>query len=377
MKILVTGSHFTAAQAVIEQLQKHPGVNIVYLGRAYTREGDPTPSVESQVLPKLGVKFVPLISGRLQRSFTRYTIPSLLKIPFGFIQAFYLLLKERPSVVLSFGGYLGVPVVISAWALSIPVIIHEQTLVTGLANEISSLFADKIAVSFNKNMGKKMILTGNPIRKELLASFKQQKAGNLTTDYHKILEVSKKEKLPLIYITGGNQGSHIINETVYQILEELTKKACVIHQTGDSKFQDHDKLVAKQRELSFPQRYIVKKWVTTAELASFVKQIDLAISRGGINTLYELAYFGIPALVIPFPYLYKDEQTTNARYFAQLGMAQVLEQRDLSAPTLLEKVQQLLKQLPQRKKQAQGARSLVIPDASKRLALETLLLGRA
>src|SRR5260221_10967548 len=133
MKILLTGAHFTPAQAVIEELQDDK-IEIVYVGRTTTREGDSTPSVESEVLPKLRVKFVPIIAGRIRKVFDLWTIISLLKIPIGFIQAPFILLSENPDVIVSFGGYVAVPVVIWGWLLSKPIIVHEQTLVTGLAN---------------------------------------------------------------------------------------------------------------------------------------------------------------------------------------------------------------------------------------------------
>lgn len=378
MKIVVTGTHFTPAQAVIEELQTHPHVEVVYLGRRFTREGDTSPSAESLVLPGLGVKFIPLTAGRLQRVFTVHTIPSLLKIPLGFLQAFFILLKEKPDVVLSFGGYIGVPVVISAWLLSIPVIIHEQTLVTGLANEISSLFATKIAVSFKNDQEKdrRIILTGNPLRKAVIEIRENPGKEKISPDIASVIQTSQKESKPLIYITGGNQGSHIINQACLQILEDLTSEACIIHQAGDSKYNDFEKLASKQELLSHGSRYVVKKWVETEDVAAILKEADLVVSRGGINTIYELSYFSIPALVIPLPFIYKDEQTTNAHYFAKLGLAQVLLQKDLTAPKLYQSIIKMLKNLPQLKKQAQNARSVVIFDAAKRLALETLLLAR-
>src|SRR5437868_379316 len=119
MKILVTGAHFTPAVATIEQLKKYPDISIVYVGRKTTQEGDSSPSAESKILPTLGIKYIPITTGRLQRSFTIYTIPSLLKIPIGFIQAFYLILKEKPTVILSFGGYVALPLVFVGWLFSI------------------------------------------------------------------------------------------------------------------------------------------------------------------------------------------------------------------------------------------------------------------
>ena len=169
MKILVTGAHFSVAAAVIEQLKKIRGMEIVYVGRKSTLEGFGGESLESMELPKMGVKFIPLTAGRLQRSFSWHTIPSLLKIPIGFVQAGWILVRERPEEVVSFGGYVSVPVVVWAWLLSIPILVHEQTLVTGLSNWVGGLLADRVAVSFDVEYGfdpKKVVLSGNPIRSE-------------------------------------------------------------------------------------------------------------------------------------------------------------------------------------------------------------------
>lgn len=371
MKILITGSHFTPAQAVIEELQKNSKVEIVYFGRKFTREGDKSPSVESEILPKLGVKFIPVIAGRLQRSFTRYTVSSLLKVPLGILQSFYLMVREQPNVILSFGGYVAVPTVISAWILSIPVIIHEQTLVSGLANTISSWFASKIAVSFPDNKSfdpNRTVVTGNPMRKGLFEI-------NRKSEFSKIVESAKKEKLPLILITGGNQGSHVINEAVYEILEELNEAAFIIHQTGDSKFKDYERLSDKKNSLKFLNRYFVAKWISGNEIGFIFKDADLVVSRAGINTLLELAYFGVPTLVIPIPYIYKNEQMVNARFFAKAGLAKILPQSELTAERLLKEIKEMTCDLAVLNKRAQEAKGVVIPDAAKRLALETLLLA--
>lgn len=367
MKILVTGAHFTTAVAVIEELKKQKDIKIVYVGRKTTREGDSSPSVESKVLPEMGVKFIPIITGRLQRAFTIYTIPSLLKIPIGFIQAFFILLKEKPDVILSFGGYVAVPQVLAGWLLSIPIIIHEQTLISGLANTISSFFADKIAVSFESNLtfkDGKTILTGNPLRKEILNSTKE----DLSNEYKSVFNIAKKDGLPVILVTGGNQGSHAINVAVEDCLNDLLKIAFVIHQTGDSKFQDFERLQIRKND-----RYVASKFIYK-EMAYILKNVDLVVSRAGINTLSELAYLGTPTLVIPVPYLYKDEQNENAKYFEKLGLTKILPQKNLNGKNLLENIKNMIKNIDELKNKAKGAKGIIIPDAAKRLALETILL---
>lgn len=352
MKILITGAHFTTAVAVIEELKKQQDVALVYVGRKTTREGDSSPSPESKVIPELNVKFIPITTGRLQRSFTLYTIPSLLKIPIGLIQAFFILLNEKPNVILSFGGYVAVPLVIWGWLMSIPVIIHEQTLVTGLTNKISSWFATKILTSYdvkNDFPKNKVILTGNPLRKEILEAKSKAKSDK-----------------PLIFITGGNQGSHVINEAVENILPELKKLGKIVHQTGDSKFQDFERL-----EKLSDENYQVSKFIYT-EMPSLLKSADLVISRAGINTLTELAYFGTPTIVIPVPYLYSDEQTKNAKYFSELGLVKILPQSKLNGNSLLDLIKESLKD-EKFKISAKNARSVVSLDAAKKIALETLL----
>lgn len=371
MKILITGAHFTPAVAVIEELKKIKGVEVVYVGRKTTMEGDETSSVESTVLPARGIRFVPIITGRLQRAFTIYTIPSLLKIPIGFIQALQIILSEKPDVVLSFGGYVAVPIVIAGWFLSVPIIIHEQTLVSGLANKISSCFADKIAVSFEQSTfkGEKVILTGNPIRRDIVDISQGVK---LT---HPWGGVGRHRGLPTILVLGGNQGSHVINLSLEGCLRQLTKIANVIHVTGRNKFKDFERLEEFGRLEKFGKRYMAKQWLEK-EYGAILQNADLVISRAGINTLMELAYLGKPALVVPIPYLYQDEQNKNAKLFEKLGLVKILPQSKLSSRMLFQEIKRMLKNINELKEAAKKAKSVIIPDAAKRLAIETMLLSK-
>lgn len=364
MKVLVTGAHFTPALAVIEEFKKN-GVDVLYVGRRTTMEDFKGDSVESQVLPKLGIKYLAITTGRLQRSFSIHTIPSLLKIPIGITQTFLIFLHQKPDVILSFGGYVAVPVVFVGWLFSIPIIVHEQTLVSGLANKISSFFADKIALSFSTSPGGKKVLTGNPLRKEIIQPVKK-----IPEEYYKIFSEAKKEKLPVILVTGGNQGSHVINEAVEDCLNKVLKISYIIHQTGDSSFGDFERLEKLQNE-----KYLVKKWIGE-EIGAIMKKVDLVISRAGVNTLSELAFFGTPALVIPLQPLYQDEQVKNAKYFQKLGLVRILPQSKLSEATLFKELKSCLNDLDNLKKNAKPAKRFVIPDAAKRLALETILLGK-
>jgi len=403
MKILISGAHFTPAQAVIEELLKfkketdirkqslqilsqrsfadaQDDTRIVYVGRRTTREGDRSLSVESQVLPKMGVKFISITAGRISRYISFASVISLFKIPIGFVQAFIILLKEQPNVVVSFGGYVSVPLVFMAWLLNIRVIIHEQTLVSGLANTFSALFADKIAVSFEQGYSfnkSKTMVTGNPMRRKIIEPV--QKGSK---EIEEMINLSEKQKKPLILITGGNQGSHSINEVVEEGLEELTKKYVVIHQTGDSKFKDYERLAQKQDSGSKVRgtiearmtavNYYVTKWISEDDMGRLYANVDFVVSRCGANTLLELAYHQIPTVMIPLLFATKDEQTKNAKFFSAKGLGVVLSQKDLSVENLLEKIG--LVNTFQAKIAAKDAKNVVILGAEKKLAQEILLL---
>ncbi len=369
MKVLITGSHFTPAQAVIEKLLEIPEIKIVYLGRKYARDDDSERSVESQVLPKLGVKFIPIIAGKLNRFFSLQTIISFLKTPVGFIQSFYYLSKEKPDLIVSFGGFIGLPVVICSWLLSMPSLIHEQSLKMGLSNLISSFFANKVAVSFGGFKvpsflnPEKFTVTGNPIRAQMKES--KTRAGK---EFLAFIEKSEKRGKPILLVTAGNQGSHILNLNIEDRLKDLTNMAFVIHQTGSSKFDDFSNLRKYESE-----NYIVRKWIDAADLSYIYEHTDLCLCRGGMNTLLELSFKSVPALIVPIQI--GNEQKNNAAFFTSKGLGEYILENKLTPNVLVEKIKSMLEKKSLLKKSAKtSAKGLVIPDGEKRLVQEILLL---
>jgi UDP-N-acetylglucosamine--N-acetylmuramyl-(pentapeptide) pyrophosphoryl-undecaprenol N-acetylglucosamine transferase len=362
MKIVLTGTHFTPAQALAESLQSVQGLELVYIGRKSTREGDKTGSIESHVLPALGVKFVPMISGRLSRNFSIWTLISLLKLPIGFVQSFWFLMKESPDVIVSFGGYLAFPIVFWGWWLSIPIVIHEQTLRLGLANWLSLPFATKIALSFpikSLNHDLRVEVTGNPIRQEILT---EVKAGKELDEF-----VKHDTKTPLLLILGGNQGSHFINRLIGKNLTQLTQMYRIVHQTGDSKFNDYDYLIEEKAKLSDPSRYFVSKWYDSRDLAVVIAKADLVITRGGMNTLYELALKKKPALVIPIPVSVQKEQLQNAKFFQKVKLGDYLTQGEITEQVFFHRISSMLK-APERFYGSVDSQKFFVADGASRLA---------
>lgn len=312
MRVLITGGHLAPALSVIEVLPKDTRVLIV--GRKYTFEGDKNLSFEYQVAQALKIPFKSITTGRLQRVFTQYTVPSLVKIPLGFIEAFRIVYGLKPDIILSFGGYISLPVVLSGVVLKVPIVIHEQTIGAGLASRIEGIFAKKVCISFPTSrkyfQEKKTILTGNPIR--------QFKIGRLPFNI-------SQEKIPLLYITGGSAGSHTINLVIEKCIKKLLYNFKVIHQTGDSwDFKDFDRLRKLREDLTpkLKKRYFIAKFIEPSVVGTVIKNADLVISRGGINTVTELIYFAKPSIIIPL----NNEQMENAKLLKNTGFGEIIEQ---------------------------------------------------
>ena len=172
MKIAITGGHSTGLALMEAIKQKYPDWEIYYFGRKYSLEGEKALSFDYKVVSQIkGVNFISLTTGRLQRKLSFSALISLFKIPYGFVQSLFWLLRIKPEVIVSFGGYVSVPLVVAGWILRIPSLAHEQTLVFGLATRINRLFVQKIAVSHRQLLDKlpksKGVYTGMPLRLSL------------------------------------------------------------------------------------------------------------------------------------------------------------------------------------------------------------------
>lgn len=361
-RIIITGGHLTPALGIIEIL-KNKNFEIFYIGRQYSQEGIKIPSQESIIIPKVGVNFIPIVTGRLQRKFTIYTIPSLLKIPIGFFQAIFLVWRIKPSLILSFGSYVSVPVVFAGWLLGVPVITHEQTVYCGLANKINSFFSTKIAISFRESLPlfpfKKTVVTGNIIRKGILLPKK--------TDFSEQIEsLVCKYKQPLIFITGGNQGSLIINQAVIDSLKALLKKYIIVHQTGSF---DYPNVLKKYGELPIDcrQKYFVKDFLTTEEIGWVLNNANLIISRAGANITYEIGVLGKPAIFIPLPFAGGQEQLKNAMVLKKIGLAEVIIQKELSSKKLIFQIEKIFKNYQDYLSAGRDAKKIFIKNGAKNL----------
>ncbi|MCL5435249.1 MAG: UDP-N-acetylglucosamine--N-acetylmuramyl-(pentapeptide) pyrophosphoryl-undecaprenol N-acetylglucosamine transferase [Patescibacteria group bacterium] len=352
MKILVTGGHLSPALSVINELKEE---DLLYVGRKYALEGDKVFSLEYQTIKDLGIPFFSITTGRLQRRFTKHTIPSFLKLPFGFSQSLYILKRFKPDIVLGFGSYVSLPIIITAYLLKIPIVIHEQTLEAGIANKIAGRFAAKICVSWNSSMRffpkSKTILTGNPLRKEIIEENQKSSIRDIRLSSVEAQAQDKNQKseaeLPLLYITGGSLGSHFINNLVKDSLSQLVKNFQIIHQTGDARqYKDFDDLMKLREEFGENSKnYALKKFLSPKETAEYLKKADLVVSRAGINTVTELLFLGKPSLLIPLPFSQGNEQIKNAQFFKRQGLGEALEQKKITPEIFIQTLKKMLNNL--------------------------------
>jgi len=342
-KILLTGGHAaTTAISVVEEFIREnaafsPSSNekkyrwdIYWVGSKYAIEGRKVPTLEFKTLPKFGVKHFSIAAGRLQRKFSIWTIPSLAKIPLGFVSAAILVRKIKPDVILSFGGFAAFPVVFVGYLFGIPIIIHEQTAVCGRANKLSSYFATKIALaratSINFFQKEKCVVVGNPIMTQ-------------------IREISPKEKIgapPTLYVTGGSRGAQKINNLVEEILEPLLDEFLLIHQVG---YIDYDKFEKRKSELpdNLKEKYEIYDTIDPLQLDGVYKRADIIVARAGANTVAEIIAVKRPAILIPLPFSYLNEQTKNALFAQKYKIVKILNQEGLKGITLLKEIKSLKK----------------------------------
>jgi len=360
MKLLVVaggGGHFAAALSVLQQIPKDWEVLIV--GRKYSFEADKTLSFEYKTAQNLGLRFESITTGRLQRKLSFQSLNIFAKMPIGILQAIKVIKNFKPDVVVSFGGYVSLPICFIAKSFNIPIIVHEQTFTAGLANKIVSKFAEKICISWEDSRKyfpkDKVVFTGNPLKKN--------EGSNSQFNI-------PDEKLPVIYVTGGSSGAHAINVLIEEIIEKLLVEYIVIHQTGDAKkFGDFDRLSQKKKSLSkdLQKRYALIKFIEAGQVFSVLEKADLVISRSGINSVTEIIHLGKPALFIPLPFGQRNEQLTNAQFVKKIGLAEIAQQKDLTGDKLLELIKQMLKNIDLYKNHAIEAKKFIQKEAAEKI----------
>lgn len=359
MRILVasgaSGGHIFPALALMDSLKKSGATVLLVL---------PQKSKDSRIPVECGnVKYITAASlGFSLSSRNIFGVCSFFK---GAWEALRIMMKFCPDVVVGFGSLHTVALLFWAWLFRIKTVIHEQNVIPGKANRLLAKFADKLAISFSQTRSylaascEKVILTGNPIRKELIKLGKKDALNFFNF----------KEGKFNILIVGGSQGSHKINAVSFDALTALPQKQDlqVIHISG---VQDFAGLKAG---------YAVSG--VTCKLFDFFSAMqyaysaaDLVICRAGATTIAELQKFCLPAILIPYPFA-SAHQAGNARVLEDIGAAEVILDADLAAEKLKDKLQEFFHDSQKLKFMRQAYQKLPVLDAAEMLAKEVLTLA--
>ena len=312
-----TAGHVTPNIALLPRL-KELGYEIHYIG---SYDG-----IERKLIEQYHIPYYGIASGKLRRYFDWKNFSDPLKVIKGYSQARSILKKLKPDVLFSKGGFVSVPVVMAAKHRKIPAIIHESDITPGLANKLAIPHAYKVCCNFPETMkylpAEKAVLTGSPIRKELLSGNRQNGLSFCHFQSGK----------PVILIMGGSSGSQFINETVRSILPELLKTYQVIHLCGKGNLDASHNNTVGYTQLEYANK----------ELSDLFAATDLVISRAGANAICELLALRKPNILIPLSAnASRGDQILNANSFERQGYSMVIEEEALNPAVLLNAVQNL------------------------------------
>ncbi len=320
-KIVMTGGgtagHVTPNIALMPSLRQE-GFEISYIG---SYDGIEKGLIEAQNVPYYGIS-----SGKLRRYFDPKNFSDPFKVIKGFFQARKLLKKLKPDILFSKGGFVSVPVVLAAKTRHIPVIIHESDLTPGLANKLAIPAATKVCCNFPETLKYlpegKAVLTGSPIRRELLT-------GNRLAALDFCHFTADK---PVLLIIGGSIGSVFINNAVRGSLDQLLEQFQVIHLCGKGNLDP---------ELEHRQGYAQYEYISD-NLADLFAAADLVISRAGANSICELLALHKPNILIPLSAkASRGDQILNARSFESQGFSYVIEEESLTPQVLFDAIREV------------------------------------
>ena len=257
--------------------------------------------IEKKIIVENDIKFRNIFSGKLRRYFSFLNFFDLFKIVLGFLQSIFIILRFKPDIIISVGGFVSVPLCLVGFVLRKKIHIHQQDIRPGLANKLLAPFANSISVSFETSLQdyKNAIYLGNPTRK----------IGNLfsISEINEKLKINLEKEKKIILVIGGSTGATGINDLVYKNLEEIASLGQIIHING----------IGKGKFVKDQKNYFAFSFLDQKILLSLMNISDLVISRAGISTISEIVYFQKLVLIIPMP---KTHQEDNANYLAEKGV---------------------------------------------------------
>lgn len=317
MKIVVTaggtGGHIFPALALITKLkEKDKNIEILYIGT--------TDRMEKDIIPKEGIPYVGIEMVGLNRKNILKNI-KVMRIYFKACKkAKEELMKFKPDLVIGFGGYITAPVIYEASKLKIKTIIHEQNSIPGVSNKFLSRYVDKVLVSFKESIkyfkDNKTIYTGNP-RSEQIKNIEKKSKTNL----------GFKKNKKLVIIVMGSLGSLTITERLKEIVPAFKNKDYqILLITGKNYYEEY-------KNIKLSSNIKIVPFLT--DLISYMKDADLLVSRSGASTIAEITSIGLPAIMVPSPYVTNNHQYINAKALEDDEACIILEEKDFYKDNLI------------------------------------------
>ena len=349
MKVIVvaggTGGHIYPAMAIIRKIQeKEKDSEILYIGT--------NDRMEKDIIPQMGIKFIGLEMSGLNRKNIFSNISVYKKFRNAVKRAEEEIDKFKPDVVVGAGGYITAPVLYAAHKKKIPTLIHEQNSIPGISNKFIGGFADRICVSLPHSMSlfpkKKVCYTGNPRSEEIINAevFSKRKAG-----------FSEDKKL--VVVVMGSLGSTTMTKKIKELIPGFNDKNYqVLIITGKAYYDDY-----KDLEISDNVRIVP----FMDNLINLLKDSDLIISRAGASTISEITAIGLPAILVPSPYVTNNHQYKNAKELSDKGACIIVTEDEFSKDTIIKKVDKLFDNKEQYDAMSKASKSLGIADSATRI----------
>lgn len=374
LRILLTGGgsggHIYPLFAVAEELkkiaaEKRVELSLYYLGPESDYGG---------LLENSGIMVSAISGGKIRTYFSVLNILDGFKLICSFFQALAKLFLIMPDVIFTKGGSGTVPVVVAGAFYRIPIIVHESDAVPGRSNMAASRFASRIAASFPGSLryfhGKNAALVGNPIRQSLLENPKDKTVA--------FQQLGFNPNLPLVLVLGGSQGATRINDFIFDNLDFLIKDFQFLHQVGRANYQDavyQMQFLIGDFTPEEKSRYrIVGYFETDEEMKTAIAAADVVVARAGAGTIFEIAAFAKPSILIPLPE--GRDQRANAYEFAESGAAVVIEQENLLPSLFHDQLKKISTDQELKKRMGEAAKTFSRPQAAAMIAEEILRLGR-
>lgn len=339
-----TGGHLFPAIAVGRAVrERFPESRVLFIGTSR--------SLDQQALAGSGFELAVLECGGIKGLGLIDRLRSLLRLPGAMVRALRILRRFRPDLVFGVGGYVTGPVLLAARLLRLPIAIHEQNSVPGMANRLAGKLADLILISLPCAPPfplRKTVWTGNPLRREILAAAGKSK---------------QTAAAPTVLVLGGSQGAHRVNMLMMEAVERLQAQQVafrLIHQTGAA---DRDQVVNRYAQLGVEAE--VEPFIS--DMAGVYGRADLAVSRAGATTCAELAAMGVPALLIPYPFAADDHQATNGEYYVKGGGCRLLLESGLTGEILAHTISERLRNREELHTMAANMQAMAMPDATERI----------